>query len=193
LTFTLILGLFVFTVSILLALFSLIGKLLRNIGTTSFGIITNIFIVIFPCFCFTFELELIHSFSNDWGIAYFFIALNLYFLVIEYFYLIGSAVFTKKHIYRLTKFLTFKKYSYDDVVGYVMKKDSGVIYRRGGPRKVITFDVEIYFSDDTLAEFSTKDEYDSKIPYIKNLLEEHHCHRNGRIKNSKRNKLNSDH
>ncbi|MBQ8696484.1 MAG: hypothetical protein IJ519_02085 [Clostridia bacterium] len=169
------------------------GKILRNVGVISFGIITNIFIIIFPLFCLIFELEMIYNSPDVWGVAYFFIALNLYFIAIEYFFLVGSAVFTKNNIYRLSKFLIFKKYSYDDVIGYVMKKDSGVIYRRGGPRKVITFDVEIYFSDDTLAEFSTKDEHDSKILYIKNLLEEHHCHRNGRIKKSKRNKLNLYH
>lgn len=192
-TFTLILGIFIFTVSILLSLFSLIGKIFRNIGAMSFGIFTNIFFIIFPCFCLMFEIEMIYNSPDVWGVAYFFIALNLYFIAIEYFCLVGSAVFTKNHIYRLSKFLIFKKYSYDDVIGYVMKKVSGVKYGRGGPRKVITFDVEIYFSDDTLAEFSTRDEYDSKISYIKNLLEEHRCHRNGRIKKSKRNKLGLGH
>lgn len=69
----------------------------------------------------------------------------------------------------------------------------GVVHGRWGSKKVITFDVEIYFCDDTLADFSTKDENDSKISYIKNLLEEHRCHRNGRIKKSKRNKLGLGH
>jgi hypothetical protein len=123
-----------------------------------------------------------YQIERSWGIAYIFIALNIYFLIIQYVYLIGSAIFTKNSIYRLTKFLVWKKYSYDDVIGYVMKKDSGRVVTRFGQEKVVTFDVEIYFNDNQYVDFSTKDQNNRKITYIKRILEEHHCHRNGRLK-----------
>ena len=63
-----------------------------------------------------------------------------------------------------------------------MKKSSGPVAGRFGPRTVVTFDVEIYFSNNQYASFSTKDQNNRKVAYIKQLLEEHHCHRNGRIK-----------
>ena len=124
--------------------------------------------------------------SAHLGIVYFFIAINTYFLVMQYIYLVGSAIFTKHSIYRLTKFLVWKKHSYNNVVGYVMKKFSGRIARRFGQYPVVTFDVEIYFNDNQYASFRTKDQNNKKVAHIKQLLEEHHCHRNGRIKHKSR-------
>lgn len=193
-TFTLILGIFIFTVSMLLAIFSLIGKIFRNIGAISFGILPNIFFIIFPYFCLEFEFDLIYNSPHDWGISYFFIVLNLYFLAFQYLLVVGSAVFTRNNIYRLSKYLIFKKYSYDDVIGYSMKKDSCVTRRRWGLTKVtITFDVEIHFCDETLASFSTSNENDKKISYIRKILEEHRCRKSGRIKKSKWDKLDLGH
>ena len=84
------------------------------------------------------------------------------------------------------KFLIWEKHTYEDVIGYVMKKSTGRIFSRFGEKTVVTFDVEIYFSNNQYASFSTKDQNNRKVAYIKQLFEEHHCHRNGRIKHKSR-------
>ena len=96
--------------------------------------------------------------------------------------LVGSAVFTKKHIYRLTNFLIFKRYDYADVIGYVMKNTSGTVHGKYGSCKVVSFEVEIYLRDDQYISFSTRNSSDKKIMHIKSLLKEHRCRPNGRIK-----------
>ncbi len=179
---TFIIGLGIFLVSFLLSLLIVLGAILKTVGATSFGITPVLFFLLFPCFCLTMEFVIFHTAPNAWGISYVFIVLNAYFLVIQHIFLVGSAIFTKNNIYRLTKFLVWKRYSYDDVVGYVMKKTSGLVVRKFGQHTVVTFDVEIYFIDNQYAFFSTKDQNNRKISHIKQLLEEHHCHRNGRIK-----------
>ena len=132
------------------------------------------------------ELAIFENAPHVWGISYFLIAMNTYFLVLQYIFLVGSAIFTKNNIYRLTKFLIWKRHTYDDVIGYVMKKSSGRVVRKFGQSTVVAFDVEIYFSDNQYASFSTKDQNNRKVAHIKKLLEEHHCHRNGRIKRKSR-------
>jgi len=183
---TFIIGLGIFLISFLLSLLIALGAVFKKVGATSFGIIPVIFFVLFPCFCLTMELVMFHTASHVWGLAYFFIAMNAYFLVMQYIFLVGSAIFTENNIYRLTKFLVWKKYSYDDVIGYVMKKTAGRVVRRFGQSTVVTFDVEIYFSDNQYVSFSTKDQNSGKVTRIKQLLEEHHCHRNGRIEHKSR-------
>ena len=183
---TLIIGLCIFLISFLLSLLIALGTIFKKVGATCFGITPVLFFLLFPCFCLMLELAMFHTAPHVWGIAYFFIVLNSGFLVIQYVFLVGAAIFTKNSIYRLTKFLTWKKYSYDDVIGYVMKKTSGRVLRKYGQAIVVTFDVEIYFNDNQLADFSTKDQNTRKVVYIKQLLEDHHCHRNGRIKHKSR-------
>ena len=179
---TMIIGAVFFALSALLGLLVLCGALFKNIGATHFGILGTLFFLLFPCFCFGMQVTLYLTAPHVWGLAWFFIVLNVYFLVLQYIHLVGSAVFTRSSIYRLTRFLVWKRHSYDDVIGYVMKKSSGVIWRRFGSRKVVTFDVEIYFTGDQYASFSTKDRSNRKVEYITKMLEDHHCRRNGRIK-----------
>jgi len=181
-----IIGLGIFLVSFLLSLLIAFGTIFKKVGATSFGIIPVLFFLLFPCFCLTLELAMFHTAPHVWGIACFFVAMNAYFLVMQYIFLVDSAIFTKNNIYRLTKFLVWKKYSYDDVIGYVMKKSTGRVVRRSGQSTVVTFDVEIYFNDNQYASFSTKDQNNRKVAHIKQLLEEHHCHRNGKIKHKSR-------
>ena len=183
---TFIIGLGLFLISFLLSLLIALGTIFKKVGATSFGIIPVLFFLFFPCFCLTMELAIFQNAPHVWGIAYLFIAMNTYFLVLQYIFLVGSAIFTKNNIYRLTKFLIWKKHTYDDVIGYVMKKSSGRVVRKFGQSTVVTFDVEIYFSDNQHASFSTKDQNSRKVAHIKKLLEEHHCHRNGRIKHKSR-------
>ena len=183
---TFIIGLVIFVISFMLSLLIAFGTIFKKIGATSFGVIPVLFFLLFPCFCLTLELVMFHIAPHVWGIAYVFVAINAYFLAIQYIFLVGSAIFTKSSIYRLTKFLVLKKYSYDDVIGYVMKKSAGRVVGKFGQRTVVTFDVEIYFSDNQYASFSTKDQNNRKVVHIKQLLEEHHCHRNGRIKKKSR-------
>jgi hypothetical protein len=183
---TFIIGLVIFLISFLLSLLIALGTIFKKVGATSFGITPVLFFLLFPCFCLTLELAMFHTAPHVWGIAYFFIAMNAYFVVMQYIFLVGSVIFTKNSIYRLTKFLIWKKHTYEDVIGYVMKKSSGRVVRRFGQSTVVTFDVEIYFSNNQYASFSTKDQNNRKVAYIKQLLEEHHCHRNGRIKHKSR-------
>ena len=183
---TFIIGLVIFIISFLLSLLIVLGTIFKKVGATSFGIIPVLFFLLFPCFCLIMELAMFHTAPHVWGIAYFFIAMNAYFFVLQYIFLVGSAIFTKNNIYRLTKFLTWKKHTYDDVIGYVMKKSSGRVVRRFGQSTVVTYDVEIYFSDKQYASFSTKDQNNRKVVHIKQLLEEHNCHRNGRINHKSR-------
>lgn len=181
-----IIGLIVFIISFLLSVFVLLGMIFKNIGVTSFGLVPVIFFLLFPCFCFVMECGTYHYASHVWGFSYMFIVMNSCFIVMQYFSLVGSAVFTKNSIYRLTKFLVWKRHTYDEVIGYVMKNTSGRVVRRFGQYHVVTFDVEIYFTNNQYASFSTKDQFNKKVVHIKQLLEEHHCHRNGRIKHKSR-------
>ena len=132
------------------------------------------------------ELAIFHEASDAWGVAYIFIAMNVFLLIFQYVFLVGSAIFTKNSIYRLTKFFVWKKHTYDDVIGYVMKKSSEQIWGKFGRHKVVTFDIEIYFSGNQYACFSTRDQNNRKVVHIKQLLEKHHCRRNGRIQRKSR-------
>ena len=179
--FTFIIGLIIFAVSILLGLFALFSAFFKNIGSSASGIFSSMFIIFGSCLFFEGELFLFRVASHVWGIAYLFIIFNAGCIPVFYINLINSAIFTKRSIYKLTRFLTLKKYSYDDVIGYVMKKTSGVAYGRFGARTVLTYDVEIYLKDYKYISFCTNRESNRKIKHIKQLLQDHHCHRNGRI------------
>ena len=179
---TFVIGLAIFIISLSLSLLTALGTIFKRVGATAFGIIPILFLLFSPCLCFVLELVIFHFAPHAWGIAYIFIVMNVGFLALQYVLLVGSAIFTKNSIYRLTQFLVWKKHTYDDVIGYVMKKSSGLVTTRFGQHTVVTFDVEIYFNDNQYASFSTKDQSNRKVAYIKQLLEEHHCHRNGRIK-----------
>ena len=179
---TFVIGLAIFIISLSLSLLIALGTIFKRVGATAFGIIPILFLLFSPCFCFILEFVIFHFAPHAWGIAYIFIVMNGGFLALQYVLLVGSAIFTKNSIYRLTQFLVWKKHTYDDVIGYVMKKSSDLVTTRFGQHTVVTFDVEIYFNDNQYASFSTKDQSNRKVAYIKQLLEEHHCHRNGRIK-----------
>lgn len=179
---TFIIGLIVFIISFLLSVFVLLGTIVKNVGATSLGIFPAIFFLMFPCLCLVAERGIYLYAPYAWGVSYIFIALNAYLIAMQYFSLVGSAIFTKNSIYRFTRFLVWKRHTYDDVIGYVMKNTSGRFVRRFGHSNAVTFDVEIYFADNQYVFFSTKDRFNKKVAYIKLALEEHHCHRNGRIK-----------
>ena len=176
--FTMILGTAVFAASVWLSLVDLLGSFCKNVGTNS-NAAADVFFLVSAGFFFGLQFVM---YPDIWGLAYIFIVFNAGILAMQWFLLVGSAVFTKKHIYRLTNFLTFKKYDYEDVIGYVMKNTSGTARSKYSSRKVISFDVEIYLLDDQFISFSTKNSSDKKISHIKGLLKEHHCRANGKIK-----------
>ena len=178
---TFIIGLIVFAVSLLLGLCILFGAFFKNVGATSFGIFPPILLVFSSCFFYVLELFILCNAQHVWGLSYIFIVMNAGCILIAYGISINSAIFTKKSIYRLTKFLTLEKHSYNNVIGYVMKKTSDVHYSKFGARTVLTYDVEIYLNNNKYISFSTKRDSDRKIKYIIQLLQDHHCHRNGRI------------
>ncbi|MGM9637482.1 MAG: hypothetical protein ACI3YK_05810 [Eubacteriales bacterium] len=184
--FTFWLGVLFFILSMLLSLLYFIGSFFKHVGISSFGVIPVLFILICPIVLLILELAMYHYAPHVWGIAYIFIVLNIYLLVLQYFLLLGSTVFTKNHIYRLTASLTFRKYSYSDVIGYVMKYSSGTVIRKFGVSKVRTYDTEVYFADQQYAHFSTNKPDAGKVACIKKLLEAHHCPKNGRIYRSAR-------
>ena len=181
-TATFIIGLILFIVSISLSVLTVCGAMCKNVGVSTFGAFQVLILLLSPCFFFMMELVVYHYAPEAFGVAYLFVFMNILLIAMQYIMLIGAAVFIKNSIYRLTKALIFKRYSYDDVIGYVMKKSSGVIRTRLGKKTVVTFDVEIYFNDGKCSFFSTKEQSDTKAQNIKRLLEEHNCHRNGRIK-----------
>ena len=174
-------GTAVFAVSLLIGLFCLFCDFFKNVGCSDSGAFLSIFFLCALCFFYRLELACFSEAPHLWGAAYFFIALNAGCIYIFYVWLAGSAIFTKKRIYRLTKFLTFKKYAYDDVIGYVMKKTSGVIPGKFGMKTVRSYDVEIYLKDYQCISFRAKDESSRKIRHIRKVLQDHHCHKNGRI------------
>lgn len=185
-TATFIIGLILFIVSISLSILAALGAMCKNVGVSTFGAFQVLILLLSPCFFFLMELVVYHYAPEAFGVAYLFIVMNILLIALQYILLIGSAVFTKNSIYRLTKALVFKRYAYDDVIGYDMKKSSGIIRTRLGKKTVVLFDVEIYFNDGQYAYFSTKERSDTKAQNVKRLLEEHHCHRNGRIKRKTR-------
>ncbi len=174
-----IIGTIIFAISVLLGLFGLLGGFFKNVGTNN-SISSSLFLIFFSCFIYAAELAIFKYSPYAWGIAFILMIIGLCVPVLDYITLENAAVFTKKNIYRLTKFLTFKKYSYDDVIGYVMKKTACTDYHYG-PRTIYTYDVEIYLNDYSLISFCTSRESDRKIKYLKQLLQDHHCHRNGRF------------
>ena len=180
-----IIGTVVFYLSLLAAVFIIFCGLLKIFGVTYFGLENMLFFIIAPCIFFALEQAVFYYNDNAWWASLIFIAMNLGVLVVEYFLLVNAGVFCKNSLYRLTRYMVFKKYSYGDVIGYKMKLTAGTVVRRFGQKVVKTYDVEIYLSDNTHISFSTKHERNRKIEYIKSLLEANRCHRNGRIKRQK--------
>ena len=175
---TMILGAVVFAASVWLSLVDLVGSFCKNVGTSA-SVAGDIFFLVGSGLFFGLQFIM---YPDAWGLAYVFIVFNAGMLALQWLMLVGSAFFTKKHIYRLTNFLIFKRYDYEDVIGYVMKNTSGTVHGKYGSRKVISFEVEIYLRDDQYISFSTRNSSDKKIMHIKSLLKEHHCRPNGRIK-----------
>lgn len=163
----------VFAMSLTLSVISIFGAFFKSVGTTNFGVMSSICTVILPLGMYIFALAAFHH-DTVW-VAYVLFALNLYWLVLQYFFLFSFALFTKNRIYRLTKYFVLKKYSYSNVTGYSMKKTSGKILGKFGQKTVYTFDVEIRFNDGKYVSFCTKDGTERKIQYIKGLLKEHKC------------------
>jgi len=181
LTVAFIIGAAVYAITVLFGAFMLIGGLCKRVGTTYFGVLT----ILLPYSGFTIfyviELAIFYYSPHAWGISCFFIALRTFGVVLLYIsFIVDSAVFTDKHIYRLTKLLLFKKYSYQDVIGYVMKKTSGMVRSRFRNRIVLTYDVEIYLNDGKCVSFSTRRENDKKIVFLKDLLIKNNCAKKGR-------------
>ena len=179
---TFVIGLTFFVISFSLSLLTALSTFSKRIGVNSLGVTPVLLFLLAPCFFLTLELAIFYTVPDAWGTAYIFVVMNALLLVMQYIFFVGSAIFTPNSIYRLTKFLVWKKHTYDDVIGYVMKKSSGQVSTRLRKHTVVTFDVEIYFNDNQFAFFSTKDPDNTKVVYIKLLLEEHNCPRNGRIK-----------
>jgi len=189
--FTFIFGTAIFLISLALSLYYLFGVICRNVGVTSFGISIPIFMFVAPVLFWNLGVYVLRESRQIWGIAFIFIFMNLMFVVIQYFLLVGSVIFTKKYIYRVTKFLLLKRYTYDQVIGYTMKKDSGWSYSRfGGKHKAITYEVQIFFTDKKYSNFALKNEESRKAIRIKGILEEHNCRRDGRIKLEDRSNFN---
>lgn len=181
-----IIGIVVFAVSFGISLFLLIGTFFKNVGVNCLGTVSSLFFLAFPMFCFAFEQAMFFWAPYAWGVSIIFILLNLYFVVIEYFCMVGSVIAGKKHLYKFGYTLMPRRYSYDDVIGFTMKYSSGNVLSRFGRSRVKTYDMELHFADQTRAEFSVKAEDDKKVSYFKEMLVSHHCRRDGRCRKQKR-------
>lgn len=181
---TQIISIALFVISLLLSLLCILTSLFKNVGATYFGISSWIIYLLIPFFPFALEQGILRTAPDVWGIAYIFIVFNLLILLLPYHLLVGTLIFGKEHIYRVTRFLTLKKYSYKDVIRYRMKYNSGILHTRFGPKKVITYDFEIYFSDNHYSEFGVNKHNDRKITCIKKILEDNRCKKNKKIDES---------
>ena len=171
----------VFIISVAFTITCCIFGILKNVGSEEFGLS-----MVFFALLLVFPLGMVHVFlfqiPEAWGASYIFIFVNILISLAPYCLLQSSLIFTKNHIYRLNYFLIPKRYSYKDVVRYRMQYDSTIHHSRFGPHKIISYEVEIWFSDNKYSSFSTKNQDRRKVRYIKNLLTENHCKQNGKIK-----------
>ena len=183
---TQIIGYVVFIISLILAIIAILFCFLKNIGATYYGFSTLFIYFAIPLFPFLLE-QIVFVFAPDvWGLAYIFIGMNILFLFIPYGMLDGDVILGRKNIYRLNSFLIPKKYSYEDVIRYRMKYSSGIVHLGYGPSKVITYNFEIYFNDGEYSVFCVKRDNDRKVSYIKSILEEKRCKKNGKVKECKK-------
>ena len=174
-----------FVISLLMIAIVIIASLFKNVGISRLGILSWIAYFLIPFLPFVLEQMLFQTAPEIFGAAYIFIFMNVLGLTIPYFLLVGTTIFGKQHIYRITCFFTLKKYAYEDVIRYRMKYESGVMHTRLGQRKVIDYVFEIYFSDCHYSEFSVDKHNDKRIACIKKILEDHRCRQNKRIDESK--------
>lgn len=118
-----IIGIVFFSISILSLLFLLVGAISKRIGVSTFGVGRVIFLMAFAVMCFTFEQMILKDSPQVGGVAVLFIFLNAVLLPILYFTLVGAVILGKDHIYRVNRFLILEKRSYDDIIGYTVKKN----------------------------------------------------------------------
>ena len=171
-----IIGIVVFFISLIFALLYLMGGFFKNIGFGGFGFGGLVFLA-WPIFCLTIEFSIYHYAPEAWWVAVLFIIFNSFLIINLSIVMDCSAVFSKNSIYRVSVCFPFlKRYTYDDVVGYVMKKSSGYVRMR----KVFTYDVEIFFNDNKTVFLCFGNESDKKVSYIKKILQDNHCKSNGR-------------
>ena len=180
---TQIISVSVFIISLLLSSVVIFASLFKNVGITC-GISSWILFLSIPFLPFALEQMIFQTAPDVFGIAYIFIVMNVFSLIIPYYILVGTPIFGKKYIYRVTYFLTLKKYSYKDVIRYRMKYESGRTFGRFSHEKVITYMFEIYFSDKHYSEFHVKKQNDKKITYIKKILEDNRCKKNKKVDES---------
>ena len=179
---TFLLSFFVFLVAIV----GSVGRMFKKCTATGVYLFPSLFWLLFPCFCLAAELALYHYAPHAWGVAYFFIAVNVLYIVIPYFAICHSAIFTGKRIYRFTKFLFWETLTYEDVIGYVMKKTAYTRGGRFGQDKVLEYEMEVYFRNGAYTDDTAKNKTNSRLLVLKQLLESHHCRRNGRLKEKNR-------
>lgn len=183
---TQIIGCVVFVLSLILAIIALLSCVFKNIGATYYGISTLCIYFVIPVFPFFLEQIVFVFAPYAWGLAYIFIGMNILFAFVIFGMLEGTVILGRKNIYRLNSFLIPKKYSYEDVIRYRMNYHSGIVHLGLGPKKVITYNFEIYFNDGEYSLFCAKKENNRKVSYIKSILEEKRCKRNGKVKEGKK-------
>ena len=172
----------IFLISLFLSIMAILTCLFKNVGATYFGISSWLLYLLIPFFPYMLEQMILLVAPDVWWIVYIFIIANLFFILIPYNLLIGTLIFGKKNIYRVTPFLMLKRYSYQDVIRYSMKYNSEILHTRFGQKKVIVYNFEIYFSDKQCSDFGVNKHNDRKITCIKNILEDNRCKKNEKIR-----------
>lgn len=169
-----------FIISMLMALLILFGACCKNIGTDA-DMGAFLFTVLCACSIYALGLLILYTAPHVWGLAYIFFVMGFGAMLPFFIAVPGAAIFTKKSIYKVKNYVILKRYSYDDIIGYVMKKEATVVRTKFGPKTVHTYDTEIYLNDYAYISFGVSREKSRKIRHIKKLLQDHGCHRNGRI------------
>ena len=178
---TQIIGFVVFCLSFLLMLCVFIGGMSKRVGISWYGFSTALFFGLLTLAPYILQLALYYTWPDGWGVAYVFIVINLFSLLLFYTILLNATVLGKRHIFRVTYFLIPKKYSYRDVVRYRMKYEGGVLHTRFGPTRTCAYAIEIYFNDGTESCFGVNSENSRKVVYIKRTLENNRCKKNCKV------------
>lgn len=172
-----LISIIVFALSAALSLFALLGSLSRRVGIEHYG--ANLFFLFGAGIFFATAQGILQTAPPAWGAAYIGIVLTLFLILLQSFLLHGTLLFTKRAIYRLQLLLP-RRYRYEQVIGYTAKNEAGTAHSRFGSRRVVSYIIRIYFGDNRISEVDTAHENTRTARYVKNALEQHKCHRNGR-------------
>ncbi len=166
------------TIHVMIALISFFSK--RVMTSTSLGGCILSFLLFIMCavgaYYFFFVIDL-------WEVS--FLPILLHVCGIGILTVVHSDVWIcfRERILWVSYGVRFRMRRYDEIVGYTIKRESGIVRSKyGEPHKVQQEVATIYFSDGRICEFGFDSEKSRKVKHLKALLLEKKCARNGRAK-----------